>query len=82
MIILVLLVAASLSCVHCLELVNNGYENLHIIIKDRVPENDDLLERIQVTLDCYNIFSSLYQGHDSSLKAALKAEQKVYALIS
>ena len=47
--ILLVFVAVACSCnVYGLELVNNGYEDIYIIIKDRVPENDTLLDRIQV----------------------------------
>ena len=31
-----------------LKLVNNGYEDLYIVIGETVPESDELLERIKV----------------------------------
>ena len=31
-----------------LKLVNNGYEELYIVIGETVPENDELLNRIKV----------------------------------
>ena len=53
-IFLVLISSQSLPFLEALKLVDNGYENLYVVIQENIQESEELLDRIQVSTK-YNL---------------------------
>ena len=53
-IFLVLISSQHFSFLDGLRLVDNGYEDLYILINENIQESDELLDRIQVSVSLQN----------------------------
>ena len=49
-IVFILIAFSYTESVKRLKLVNNGYEDLYVVIQEAVPESEELLDRIQVPI--------------------------------
>ena len=68
-----------------LKLVNNGYEDLYVVIQEAVPENVELLGRIQVSIVSYSLTPNLpfhtKGGKDALLLRHISESQCLYGTV-